>query len=176
MFKTSNFGYAEVVPGTVWLSDEEMRAWLAYIDLSTLLDDHLDRQLKREAGMSHASYSLLSRLSAAPGRSLRMTQLAGQLKITRGRLSHALGRLEERGWVSRRSDPDDKRGQLAVLTDAGAAALARAAPGHAAAVRQAVFDRLTPAQVRQFTEISEAIADALTGGAKDPAELPWRRR
>jgi DNA-binding MarR family transcriptional regulator len=153
-----------------------MRAWLAYIDMSTLLHDYLDQQLKREAGLSHTSYSLLGRLAVAPGKSLRMTELAGQLKITRGRLSHILSRLEEGGLVSRRSDTGDKRGQLAMLTDAGVAALAEAAPGHAAAVRQVVFDRLTPEQVRQFTKISEAIADALTDGAKDPAELPWRRR
>jgi DNA-binding MarR family transcriptional regulator len=161
---------------TEWLSDEEMRAWLAYIDLSTLLDDYLDRQLKRDSGMSHACYNLLSRLSAAPGRSPRMTELAEQLKITRGRLSHTLANLEAQGWVTRRSDPGDKRGQIAVLTDAGAAALATAAPGHAAAVRHAVFDRLIPEQVRQFTEIAETITGALTGGAKDPDELPWRRR
>jgi DNA-binding MarR family transcriptional regulator len=175
LFKTSN-SYAWAVPGGEWLSDEEMRAWLAYIDLSTLLDDYLDRQLKRDAGMSHASYNLLSRLSAAPGGSLRMTELAQQLKITRGRLSHTLATLEERGWVSRRSDPDDKRGQVAALTGAGAAALAAAAPGHADAVRRAVFDRLTPAQVRQFTEIAETVIGAVTDGAEDPAELPWRRR
>lgn len=168
--------YAEAVSGVPWLSDEEMRAWLAYIDLSTLLDDYLDRQLKRDARMSHAVYTLLSRLSAAPGASLRMSDLAEQLKITRGRLSHTLARLEERGWASRRDDQDDKRGQVAVLTDDGAAALALAAPGHAAAVRWAVFDRLAPEQVRQLTEIAETVAAALTSEAKDPAELPWRRR
>jgi hypothetical protein len=51
---------------TRWLSDREMRAWLAYIDLSTLLGDYLDQQLQHDAGMSHASYNLLARLSMAP--------------------------------------------------------------------------------------------------------------
>lgn len=161
---------------TEWLSDEELRAWLAYIDLSTLLDDYLDRQLKRDGGMSHACYNLMSRLSAAPGRSRRMTELAEDLKVTRGRLSHTLARLEDQGWVTRRSDPQDKRGQLAVLTEAGAAALAAAAPGHAAAVRHAVFGRLTPEQVRQLTGIAETITAALTSEAGNPDELPWRRR
>lgn len=164
-FQTS---YAKTV--TEWLSENEMRAWLAYIDMSTRLDDYLDRQLKRDGGMPHACYNLLSRLSVASGRALRMTELAEQLKITRGRLSHTLAKMEEQGWVTRRSDPDDKRGQVAVLTDAGAAAVAKAAPGHAAAVRRAVFDRLTPEQVRQFTEITETIVGGLTD---DP---PWRRR
>ncbi|HEX6525485.1 MAG TPA: MarR family transcriptional regulator [Streptosporangiaceae bacterium] len=161
---------------TEWLTDEELRAWIAYIDLSTLLGDHLDRQLKRDARMPHVCYNLLVRLSAAPGRSLRMTELAEQLKITRGRLSHTLASLEDQGWVTRRADPGDKRGQVAALTDAGATAIAAAAPGHVAAVRRAVFDRLTPEQVRQLTVIAETITAGLTGDAKGPAELPWRRR
>lgn len=168
------------VTGTGWLSEEEMRAWLAYIDLSTLLGDYLDRQLKRDAGLPHLSYHLLSRLSAAPGRSLRLSELAERLKITRGRLSHLLDRMEERGLVSRDGDPADRRGQLAVLTGEGFEVIDAAAPGHVAAVRRAVFDHLTPEQVQQFAEIAETITGALTdaekGSPSRPAELPWRRR
>jgi len=161
---------------TRWLSEREMRAWLAYVDLSTLLGDYLDQQLHRDAGMSHASYSLLTRLAASPGRTLRMSELAERTRITRSRLSHALSALEKRGWVSRKDDPADKRGQFAVLTDQGAAAVAKAAPGHVAAVRNAIFDRLTPDQVDQFAEIGETIIAALIGKEGYPAELPWRRR
>jgi DNA-binding MarR family transcriptional regulator len=160
------------MPNTGWLTDEEMRAWLACIDLTTLLNDYLDRHLRRDAGMSHSTYRLLSRLSAAPDRALRMTELAEALRITRSRLSHALAKLEQAGWVSRQDDPVDKRGQVATLTDAGQAVLTAAAPGHVAAVRGAVFDHLTAAQVRQFRDVAEIIVRALT----DDGELPWRRR
>ncbi|BBC30106.1 MarR family transcriptional regulator [Streptomyces graminofaciens] len=162
-----------------WLDAEERRAWLAYIDFSTLLADYLNRQLRRDAGMTHADYVLLAILSSAPERSLGMSELARQLRITRSRLTHAVNRLSEDGLVDRREDPADGRGQLAVLTDAGYALLEQVAPGHVEAVRRAVFDALTPEQVRQFAEIGEAIGDALqrveTAGA-DPAVLPWRRR
>jgi len=165
-----------VVSDTPWLSEQEMRAWLAYIDLSTLLGDYLERQLQRDAGLSHATYNLLSRLSVAPDRSLRMSELAEHLKITRSRLSHALTALEKRGWARRTNDPTDQRGQLAVLTDEGFAVLAAAAPGHLAAARRAMFDHLTPDQVRQFAQIGEAITKGLTHQHDYQAELPWRRR
>ena len=161
---------------TRWLSDREMRAWLACIDLSTLLGDYLDQQLQHDAGMSHASYSLLTRLSTAPEGTLRMSELAERMRITRSRLSHALSGLEKRGWVRRKEDPADKRGHFAVLTEQGYAVLAQTAPGHVEAVRHAIFDQLTPDQVDQLAEIGETIIGALIGEKDYPAELPWRRR
>ncbi|QFQ95399.1 winged helix-turn-helix transcriptional regulator [Streptomyces phaeolivaceus] len=162
-----------------WLDSEEQRAWLAYIDFSTLLSDYLNRQLRRDAGMTHADYALLAHLSSAPDRALGMSELARRLKITRSRLTHAVNRLGEAGLVDRREDPADGRGQLAVLTGEGQGLLDRAAPGHVEAVRRVVFDALTPEQVRQLAEIGEAIGDALVraeGTPADPAVLPWRRR
>lgn len=162
-----------------WLDSEERRAWLAYIDFSTLLSDHLNRQLRRDAGVTHADYSLLAYLSTAPDRTLTMSELAERLKITRSRLTHAVTRLQEAGYVDRQEDPGNRRNQLAVLTPQGRQLLERAAPGHVEAVRRAVFDALTPEQVRQFAEIGEAINAALqrAEAAGDGQEvLPWRRR
>ena len=146
---------------TRWLSAEEQRAWRAYLRAARLLADVLEAQLQRDSGMPHAYYEILVRLSEAPERTLRMTQLAGRTGSSRSRLSHAVARLEERGWVERRSCPTDKRGQLAVLTDAGFEALADAAPGHVERVRTALLDPLTPAQVDQLRRISDRIADSL---------------
>jgi DNA-binding MarR family transcriptional regulator len=88
-----------------------------------------------------------------------MSELAGLTTSSASRLSHAVARLEEKGWVRREKHPTDRRGALAVLTDDGWAALVAAAPGHVAAVRAAVFDRLDAEQVRQLRAISERIAD-----------------
>ena len=162
-----------------WLTAEEQRAWLAYVDFSTLLADHLNRQLRRDAGLTHADYALLSHLSSAPDRALGMSELAHRLKITRSRLTHAVTRLQEAGYVDRREDPASRRNQLAILTEQGRELLERAAPGHVEAVRRAVFDALTPDQVRQLTEIGEAISEALQRedtAESGPEVLPWRRR
>ncbi|MGJ5755245.1 MarR family winged helix-turn-helix transcriptional regulator [Streptomyces puniciscabiei] len=157
-----------------WLTDEEQRVWRAYLHATTLLEDHLDRQLQRDAGMPHIYYGLLVGLAEAPRRRLRMTELAMQAKITRSRLSHAIARLEKNGWVRREDCPSDKRGQFAVLTDEGAEVLARTAPGHVDAVRQAMFDRLSPQQQKALGEIMEIIAEGLQPDEVG-ADLPWLR-
>ncbi|WP_190198465.1 MarR family winged helix-turn-helix transcriptional regulator [Streptomyces djakartensis] len=157
-----------------WLTDEEQRVWRSFMEGATLLDDHLDRQLQRDAGMPHVYYGLLVKLAEAPRRRLRMTELAMLAKITRSRLSHAIARLEKSGWVRREDCPDDKRGQFAVLTDQGYEVLRQTAPGHVEAVRQAVFDRLTPQQQKSLGEIMRIIAEGLQP-TEAGADLPWLR-
>ncbi|MGI5376125.1 MarR family winged helix-turn-helix transcriptional regulator [Streptomyces sp. CA-251387] len=157
-----------------WLTDEEQRVWRSYIDATTLLEDYLDRQLQRDAGMPHVYYGLLVKLAESPRRRLRMTELAMYAKITRSRLSHAVARLEKNGWVRREDCPDDKRGQFAVLTDQGLQVLKQTAPGHVEAVRQAMFDRLTPEQQRALGEIMQIVAEGLQP-SEAGADLPWLR-
>ncbi|MBX9398795.1 MarR family transcriptional regulator [Streptomyces sp. TRM72054] len=157
-----------------WLTDEEQRVWRSYIEAATLLEDHLDRQLQRDAGMPHVYYGLLVKLAESPRRRLRMTELAMHAKITRSRLSHAVARLEKNGWVRREDCPSDKRGQFAVLTDQGLEVLKQSAPGHVAAVRQAVFDRLTPEQQKSLGEIMRIVAEGLQP-SEAGADLPWLR-
>ncbi|WP_280890246.1 MarR family transcriptional regulator [Streptomyces sp. LBL] len=157
-----------------WLTDEEQRIWRSYIHASTLLEDHMDRQLQRDAGLPHIYYGLLVQLSESPHRRLRMTELAMHAKITRSRLSHAVARLEKNGWVRREDCPSDKRGQFAVLTEQGQEVLQQAAPGHVAAVRNAVFERLTPEQQKSLGEIMEIVAEGLQP-AEAGADLPWLR-
>ncbi|MER5969235.1 MarR family transcriptional regulator [Streptomyces sp. NPDC002055] len=156
-----------------WLTDDEQRTWQAYLHATALLEDHLDRQLQRDAGMPHVYYGLLVALARAPRRRMRMTELAQNAKITRSRLSHAVARLEKQGWVRREDCPSDKRGQLAVLTEEGYAVLEKSAPGHVAAVRAAIFDRLDPQQVEQLGEICRIMAEGLQ--PERGADLPWLR-
>ena len=61
---------------TRWLDDDEQRTWRAFLTAERLLFDRLERQLQRDAGLPHAYYEILVRLSEAPGRTLRMSQLA----------------------------------------------------------------------------------------------------
>src|SRR3954465_1410583 len=116
-----------------WLDTDEQRAWRAYLESSKVLFDALDRQLQRESDMPHAYFEILVRLSETEGWALRMSELADQTRSSRSRLSHAVARLEERGWVVREDCLTDRRGQLARLTDEGFEVLATAASGHGAA-------------------------------------------
>jgi DNA-binding MarR family transcriptional regulator len=140
-----------------WLTEIEERAWRAYLESSKVLFDALDRQLQREADIPHAYYEILVRLSEAEGRAMRMSELADRTLSSRSRLSHAVARLEERGWVTRENCPTDRRGQIATLTHAGFAMLTEAAPGHVETVRRYVIDALSPDQLRSLSEIGETI-------------------
>ena len=79
-----------------------------------------------------------------------------------------MARLEEKGWVRREKHPTDRRGALAVLTDQGWDAVVAAAPGHVAAVRRHLFDRLTSAQVGQLHEICQRLVDEPTAPPPEP--------
>ena len=147
---------------TRWLDDDEQRAWRAFLTAQRLLFDRLERQLQRDAGLPHAYYEILVRLSEAPDQTLRMSQLADSSLSSRSRLSHAVARLEAAGWVSRKACAEDRRGAFAELTDAGLAKLQDAAPGHVEAVRADLFDALTRDQQRALREISDALVAHLS--------------
>lgn len=149
---------------TRWLDAEEQRTWRGFLTAHRLFFDRLERQMQQDAGLPHAYFEILVRLSEAPGRTLRMSELATSSLSSRSRLSHAVARMEESGWVRRRACPTDKRGQLAELTDAGFARLDSAARGHVEEVRRRLFDVLTPGQQRSLREICDAIVDGLAEG------------
>jgi len=142
---------------TRWLDPEEQKAWRAWLYSSSLLQDRLDRELTHETGISHAYYEILVALSETPLRAMRMSELADRCLSSRSRLSHAVSRLEERGWVRRQVCEEDGRGQLAVLTDDGFAALETAAPIHVEGVRRHLFDQLSPEQVAAMRDIGETL-------------------
>src|SRR3954451_13244347 len=136
-----------------WLTPVQQQAWQGFLNSNRAVFSALESQLQSEAGMPLAYYSILVTVSQAPNRTLRMGELANQLRSSPSSISHAITRLESWGWIRRQSDPADRRAQLAVLTDQGADALAAAAPGHLKAVREHLINRLTPEQIDQLIAI-----------------------
>lgn len=157
-------------PPVRWLSAEEQKTWRAFLTATQLLAGQLDRELQAASGLSHAYYEILVRLSEAPDRTLRMSDLASSSLSSRSRLSHAVARLEEAGWVRRADCPEDRRGAFAVLTDEGFRVLEQAAPGHVEGVRTHLFDPLRPDQVKALGEICEAVAAHLRSA--EPPSVP----
>ena len=141
-----------------WLDAEEQKAWRAWLYSTLLLQDQLDRELTRETGISHAYYEILVQLSEAPepgaadepaGRAVAVVAAAGSRTPCPGSRSAA--------GCAGRSARTDGRGQLAVLTDEGFAALEAAAPVHVEGVRTHLFDQLTPEQVAALRDIGETL-------------------
>jgi DNA-binding MarR family transcriptional regulator len=144
-----------------WLEDDQQRTWRAWLTVAELLPRALDAQLQRDAGISHAAYVVLAMLSESPSRSRRMSDLARRANQSQSRLSHTVARLEERGWVRRERSPDDGRGNLAVLTDAGWDVVRSVAPGHVDAVRAALFDPLTDEQTKALGDVLDTLVERL---------------
>jgi DNA-binding MarR family transcriptional regulator len=143
------------------LTAEELRVWRSYTEAAALVDAHLDRQTQRDTGVPHLYYDLMARLAESPRRRQRITELAKNAKLHPSRVSRAITRLEEHGWVRREHASADKRGLFAVLTDEGIVMLEQTARGHDRAVRQALFDRLTPEQCHALGEITRLITEGL---------------
>ncbi|HEV8172358.1 MAG TPA: MarR family transcriptional regulator [Actinoplanes sp.] len=143
-----------------WLSDEQQQAWRRFVEVLVKIPAALEAQLQRDAGLTHMGYIVLSTLSERDDRRLAMSRLAKRASASLSRLSHVVARLEAQGWVRRERDPEDGRVQIAVLTEEGYDKVRESAPGHAEAVQQLVFDRLTPAQVRQLAKLADALLEA----------------
>jgi DNA-binding MarR family transcriptional regulator len=152
-----------------WLSAEEQQTWFALMAVLTWLPDALDAQLQRDAGISHFEYQVMAMLSMSPGRTRRMSDVAALANGSLTRLSRTVDRLDKRGWVTRRPDPDDGRATLAVLTDAGWDKIVATAPGHVTEVRRLVVDPLTTAQLRDLHEIADRIRQLVQPADSLPA-------
>ena len=144
-----------------WLTPEEQATWRALTSLLVRLPAALDAQLRRDAGITHFDYQVLSQLSEQPGRRLRLRELATLVDSSLQRLSQVVTRLETKGWVERVPDPADGRTTLAVLTDAGFEKVVATAPGHAAEVLDLAIDPLDPEQLRRLREVAERIVGTI---------------
>ncbi|MFJ1761171.1 MarR family winged helix-turn-helix transcriptional regulator [Amycolatopsis sp. NPDC088138] len=140
-----------------WLTPSEKDAWTGLISLALLLPGKLEAPLQQEAGVTLFEYLTLSQMSEAPGRRLRMSELAYLANGSLSRLSNVVKRFEQRGWVERSPDPDDGRYTLAALTDAGYEVVVAAAPTHVRAVRQLVLDPLSAADQQALARIAEKL-------------------
>lgn len=150
--------------GTRWLDDAETEAWVALSAMVAALPEALDSRLRRDAGLSLVEYQVLSWLSMTRGRTARMTVLAEMAVVSQSRLSRVATRLEARGFLRRTPDPDDGRGTLAELTDAGRDAVEAAAAGHVAQVKRLVFGRLSTSQVDQLGQLCAIVLEGARPG------------
>ncbi len=144
-----------------WLDSDEQQAFLAFGYMLVQRPAAFDAFLQRTAGISLFEYQIIAALSVAPERTARLSRLAEFTASSLSRLSNAVTRLEERGWMRRTPDPDDGRYTLGVLTEAGWDKVLAASPGHLGEVRRLVFDPLTKAQQQQMHRIAERIMHAV---------------
>jgi DNA-binding MarR family transcriptional regulator len=146
-----------------WLDSDEQKAWRSFVRATRLLDGAIQRDLACH-GVSHDEYEILVNLSEQPCRSMRMSDLAESVVNSRSRLTHTVGRLENRGYVRREASPDDRRGVLCVMTDEGFATLEVAARSHVSGVRENLLDQMTREQFLALGAALEGVSRHLDPG------------
>jgi DNA-binding MarR family transcriptional regulator len=123
--------------------------------------DRLDRDLRDKHDLSLPEYEILVRLSEAEDHRMRMAMLADSVSHSRSRVTHTISRLERAGLVSRSSCASDRRGVEACLTEAGRAAIERAAPDHVRGVREYLLDLADDNDFAAVGRVFDAVSDQL---------------
>jgi DNA-binding MarR family transcriptional regulator len=144
--------------------DATLDAWQAWLRAHRLLAGTLDRELRASGEMTLDDYDVLVQLAQAPGRRMRMSDLAAALLLARSSCTRIVDRLEERGWVQRRHDDADGRVLWAFLTVDGRDALRRAAVVHLAGVQQHFGRHLDEREVAVLGESARRIVEAAQSG------------
>jgi DNA-binding MarR family transcriptional regulator len=148
-----------VTATAVWLDEQEMEAWQAFLRASIRLMERLDAELEGH-GISLADYEILVHLSGEAAGELRMTELAARTLVSRSGLTRRLDRLVDAGLVERRSCPTDRRGVFAVLTEAGRARLEASAPTHVEGVRRHFIAQLQNQDLRALADSLNAVVES----------------
>jgi DNA-binding MarR family transcriptional regulator len=146
------------------LSATEEAFWRALMRIVLSLPRRLDNDLIRTVGITANEYTVLMCLSEAPGRALRMAELANAAALSASRMTRLVDDLQSRGLVTKRTSAEDGRGNVAKLTPAGVAKLRKAWPTHLASVRGQVLDHVDPAGLdttaRALSQIAARLAES----------------
>jgi DNA-binding MarR family transcriptional regulator len=135
----------------------ELDAWRGFLYGQSRLQRELDREMTEAEGFGLTSYEVLLRLASAPGKRMRMGDIADSLVLSRSGLTGIISQLERQGYVARERACADGRGIEAVLTKLGQSVFRRAHRVHLAGVRRYFLSHLTDEQLHQLTTAWTAI-------------------
>ncbi|GGM65594.1 MarR family winged helix-turn-helix transcriptional regulator [Dactylosporangium sucinum] len=162
-------------PETAPLDAEQLAAYFALMEVSTLLQHAVDEHLRADGDLSNVQFQILMRLSGAPEGRLRMTDLADGVVYSRSGLTYQAGLLEQRGLITRSPAPDDERSVIVAVTGAGRDLIARVLPGHIRVVRRLLFDSLQATDVEVLGAVLGRVRDHMRAAPPRSARPRTRR-
>jgi DNA-binding MarR family transcriptional regulator len=134
-----------------------VRTWLHLNHIRHTVSRRLSAHLERY-DLTLAQFGVLAQLQAVPD--LSQQKLADWLFVTKGNIVGMLNRLEDRGLVERRPDPQDGRTHMVSLTQQGAALAARVVPEHEELVA-ACLAVIAPEEQRTLHQLLHTLDRAL---------------
>jgi DNA-binding MarR family transcriptional regulator len=162
----------EAAPG---LSVEQLGAYLALVEVSSLLQYAVDEHLRIDGDLSYVQFQVLARLVDAPGGKLRMTDLADGVVYSRSGLTYQAGLLDKRGLITRSPSTDDERSVMVAVTDVGRDLVAQVLPGHVDRVRHLLFEPLTSDDVTALNTVLGRVRDHMRAAPPRSAKPRARR-
>ena len=145
------------------LTGTELGAWRGLLRVHAALVRELDAELDAAHDLPLSSYDVLIYLQAAPGKRLRMAELADSVLLSRSGVTRLVDRLEREGLIVRDTCSSDGRGLYAVLTDEGEAMLARARPTHLAGVRERFLEHFSEEELELLATYWERVIPGAAG-------------
>ncbi len=149
--------------------DPRLAPWRAFLTAHALISRRLDDDLRSEQQMTLAEYAALVQLAEAPGRRLRMNQLADGIVLSRSGATRLIDRLEADGLVERSHCASDGRGAEAVLTDAGLARLRLASRTHLRGIQTYFVDSVTAFDLSAIERSCSAIGERVRSDGRPAA-------
>jgi DNA-binding MarR family transcriptional regulator len=144
------------------------QAWTALHDAIGLIREKIDGRLQKEHGLPYSYYHLLATLAEAPAQTLRMHELAEANASSRSRISHAVRRLEEQGFIHRTGCDSDNRGVSARLTERGCQRFRAATSTYLAALEQHLLALLPTTELSQLSAICDSLRARSAAGHNCP--------
>jgi DNA-binding MarR family transcriptional regulator len=130
-----------------------LEAWTDLAVATMATRNEINRQLQEKAGLTLAENLVLCRVAMSPDAAMRMADLADMLGVAKSAITKTVDRLEDRGWLERVRDDEDRRGVRAVVTPGGMAVFRRAQPVFTEAVTSVLLARLDARELRQLQRI-----------------------
>src|SRR5260221_6599124 len=134
------------------ITARELAIWRSLLDTTADLHKVMSAQLQ-ESGLSSGDYQVLLALKEADGFRLRSSELAATIESERSRLSHHLGRMEQRGLIRREDCATDNRGAEILLTENGMAVFRPGVTPHLRGIKKHLVDALTPEQLKAHADV-----------------------
>ena len=139
--------------------DPRITAFGMLLEANAAVMSTVGRDLDRQSGIPVAWFEVLLRLARSPEQRLRMSQLAAQVGLSTSGLTRLIDRIEEAGYVERRSCSTDRRGFEAAITKSGLALLRKAVPGHLDSVDRTIAQPLGR-DLATLTDLLRRVRDA----------------
>jgi DNA-binding MarR family transcriptional regulator len=162
------------MPGPSSVDPDQLAAYFALIEVSSLLRHGVEQQLRDAGDLSYVQFQLLARLGDAPSGSHRMTDLADGVVYSRSGLTYQASLLEKRRLVTRAGSPEDERVVIVTITDAGRGLLEKVFPGHIDVLNQLLFEPLSRKDAKALAELLAPVRAHMR--ATPPRSAAPRRR